>query len=205
MSHLRDQEEVEQSNVYLFWIPLGAGGAGYVRFNGRIYEAVQARRERRPTLDLYHTALNVHVPEGRFIIENAWPIPHGHQKTRGVVAQGPVFSRALGLFRVFRYEVRSWHDGVIADATEAVGGAQPLPGDASLARRVLDTIPSVPVLVWGRDRLKAGEMWNSNSVISWVLARSGFEMDAINPPPGGRAPGWHAGIAAARRRSHRKL
>jgi hypothetical protein len=149
--------------------------------------------------------LNVHVPEGRYIIENAWPIPDGHPETRGVVAQGPVFSRALGLFRVFRYEVRSWREGVIVDATEAVGGAHHLAGDATMARRVLDTIPSVPVMVWGRDRLKAGEMWNSNSVISWVLDRSGFEMDAIKPPVGGRAPGWNAGIVAARTRTHRKL
>jgi len=31
-------------------------------------------KHRRP-LDLYHCALEVRVPEGRFVIENAWPIP----------------------------------------------------------------------------------------------------------------------------------
>ena len=51
--------------IDLYWIPLGAGGNGYVRVNGRIYEAIKARLERRRSLDLYHTALEVLVPEGR--------------------------------------------------------------------------------------------------------------------------------------------
>jgi hypothetical protein len=42
-------------------------------------------------------------------------------------------------------------------------------------------------------------MWNSNSVISWLLARSGLPTDVIRPPAGGRAPGWHAGLVVARR------
>jgi hypothetical protein len=43
-------------------------------------------------------------------------------------------------------------------------------------------------------------MWNSNSVIAWLLASSGLPMDGIRPPAGGRAPGWEAGLVAARRR-----
>jgi len=54
--------------VDLYWLPLGAGGHS-VRLNGRAYEAVAALVERRPACDLYHTALEVHVPEGRFVIE----------------------------------------------------------------------------------------------------------------------------------------
>ena len=42
-------------------------------------------------------------------------------------------------------------------------------------------------------------MWNSNSFISWLLARSGVDASAIRPPVGGRAPGWHAGLVVARR------
>ena len=49
----------------LYWLPLGAGG-WFVRLNGRIYEAVNALAERRRPLDLYHSALEVRVPEGRF-------------------------------------------------------------------------------------------------------------------------------------------
>jgi hypothetical protein len=42
-----------------------------------------------------------------------------------------------------------------------------------------------------------GEMWNSNSVISWLLARSGLRPEEIHPPPGGRAPGWGVGLRLA--------
>ena len=42
-------------------------------------------------------------------------------------------------------------------------------------------------------------MWNSNSVIAWVLARSGIDADSIHPPAGGRAPGWRAGLVVAHR------
>jgi hypothetical protein len=41
-------------------------------------------------------------------------------------------------------------------------------------------------------------MWNSNSVISWLIARSGLDIDSIEPPAGGRAPGWRAGLVVAR-------
>ena len=51
----------------------------------------------------------------------------------------------------------------------------------------------------GRDELRTGEMWNSNSVISWLLARNRFDVEEIAPPAGGRAPGWSAGLAVAGR------
>ena len=57
----------------------------------------------------------------------------------------------------------------------------------------------MPFLVWGRDELRVHEMWNSNSQISWLLARAGIDVDSIKPPAGGRAPGWHAGLVAASR------
>jgi hypothetical protein len=102
--------------------------------------------------------------------------------------------------RLFRYELRRWRDGVIPDVSEAVDSPRRLGHDLARARVLLDLVPSVPMPVWGRDELQAGEMWNSNSVVSWLLARSGFEPAAIQPPPGGRAPGWDAGIVVARRR-----
>jgi hypothetical protein len=52
----------------------------------------------------------------------------------------------------------------------------------------------------GRDELCTGEMWNSNSVNSWLIAGCGLDAESIEPPVGGRAPGWRAGIVAARRR-----
>lgn len=193
--------EPSKTSIDLYWIPLGAGGAGFVRLNGRMYEAIQARLERRPPLDLYHTALEVRVPEGRFTIENAWPSPNADTASRGVVVEGPVGSRRIARLRLFRYEVRGWRDGVIPDAGEAVASPQPLSDDPRRARRLLDLVASVPVLIWGRDELGTGEMWNSNSVISWLLARSGLPADTIQPPAGGRAPGWMAGIVTAHRQA----
>jgi hypothetical protein len=63
----------------------------------------------------------------------------------------------------------------------------------------------VPTPVWGRDELRAGEMWNSNSLISWLIARSGLEVEAVHPPAGGRAPGWGAGLVVARRQERQDL
>jgi hypothetical protein len=188
----------DQASVELYWLPLGAGG-WFVRLNGRIWEAIQARLEHRRPLDLYHTALVVRVPEGRFVVENCWPIPDVDGPSRGVLVEGPVASRRLGRWPVFRYEVRCWPDGVIADAGEAVASPLLLTEDPVVARRLLELGRSLPGPVWGRDELGTGEMWNSNSVIAWLLAETGLDTDAIRPPAGGRAPGWQAGLTVAHR------
>jgi hypothetical protein len=188
----------DQASVELYWLPLGAGG-WFVRLNGRIWEAIQARLEHRRPLDLYHTALVVRVPEGRFVVENCWPIPDADGPSRGVLVEGPVASRRLGRWRVFRYEVRCWPDGMIADAGEAVASPLLLTEDPVVARRLLELVRSLPGPAWGRDELGTGEMWNSNSVIAWLLAESGLDTDAIRPPAGGRAPGWQAGLTVAHR------
>jgi membrane protease YdiL (CAAX protease family) len=197
-SELPIAPEASKASIDLYWLPLGAGG-WFVRLNGRIYEAIEGLLERRRPLDLYHSALEVRVPEGRFVIENSWPIPDGDGASRGVVVEGPVGSRRIARFRALRYEVRRWRDGVIADADEAVASPQRLSDDPRRARRLLDLVGSVPSMVWGRDEIGTGEMWNSNSVISWLLARSGLPTEEISPPAGGRAPGWEAGLVTARR------
>ncbi len=186
-----------ESGIDLYWLPLGAGGHS-VRLNGRIFETIVARRERRPACDLYHAALEVRVPEGRFVIEQA-PLQTEPATARGVVAQGQVGARWAGRLRLFRYEVRRWRNGVIPDVAEAVDSPQRLSDDARQARRLLEIVPLVPTPVWGRDELGTGEMWNSNSVISWLLARTGLPTEGIKPPKNGRAPGWDAGLVVARR------
>jgi len=138
------------------------------------------------------------VPEGEFVIEQA-PIADGKGALRGVIAEGAVGSRWIRPLRLFRYEIRCWRDGVIPDVGEAVDSPQRLTNDPLLARRVLELVVDVPTPVWGRDELQAGEMWNSNSVISWVIARSGLDVEALSPLAGGRAPGWHAGLVIAGR------
>ena len=190
--------DVPGAAIDLDWLPRGAGG-DFVRLNGRIYEAVVAALERRPRSALYHSALEVRVPEGRYVVEQA---PAWRQSgDRGVVGEGAVGSRAVGRLRLFRYEVRRWQDGVIPDADEAVESPRRLSDDPDKARRVLELVPEVPALVWGRDEIGAGEMWNSNSLVSWLIARSGLDVGAISLPNGGRAPGWDAGVELARRQA----
>jgi hypothetical protein len=183
--------------IDLYWLPLGAGGHS-VRLNGKIFEAIVAGLEGRSRRDLYHSALIVWVPEGRFVIEQA-PVGREGGAQRGVVAEGAVGSGWAGRFRLFRYEVRRWRDGVIPDLAEAVESPQRLTDDPTLAERVLALVPTVPTPVWGRDELGAGEMWNSNSLISWLLVRAGLPTEAIHLPVNGRAPGWDAGLVVARR------
>jgi hypothetical protein len=186
-----------EPGVDLYWLPLGAGGHS-VRLNGLVFEAVAARLERRTPCDLYHSALEVRVPEGRFVIEQT-PIPDNNGSERGVVAEGAVGSRLAGRVRIFRYEVRRWCGGIIPDVNEAVESPQRLTDDPDVAQRVLDLVPHVPTAVWGRDELAAGEMWNSNSIIAWLIASCGLDTESIRPPAGGRAPGWRAGLVVARR------
>ena len=181
----------------LYWIPLGAGGQS-VRFNGRVFEAIEAARQHRPRCDLYHAALVIELDGHRYIIEIA-PSPDADEASRGVVATGPVGSRHLGWLRLFRYEVRCWRDGLIPDLVEAVGEPLRLTSDPLVARRVVDLAASVPTPVWGRDELQAGEMWNSNSVIAWLIASAGLPTDLLAPPPRGRAPGWASGLELASR------
>jgi hypothetical protein len=185
------------ASVDLYWIPLGAG-AHVVRLSGRAYEAIKAFLEHRPQYALYHSALEVAVPDGRFVIESA-PIPNRRPQERGVVAEGPVGTRWTGRFQLFRYEIRRWGGGAIPDANEAVSSPIRVANDLARAQRVLDLVPSVPTPVWGRDELRTGDMWNSNSLTSWLLARAGVDTDQIQPPSGGRAPGWDAGLVVARR------
>jgi len=190
-----ERNPVDQYGIDLYWLPLGAGG-NFVRLNGRIYESISARVQRRSACDLYHSGLEVFVPEGRYVIEQT---PAGARADeRGVVGIGPIGARWLSrMFPIFRYELRRWRDGVIPDINEAVESPRRLSNDLADARRLLELEPQVPMLVWGRDELGAGEMWNSNSQISWLLARAGLKVDSIRPPAGGRAPGWHAGLVAA--------
>lgn len=189
--------EAQESSVDLYWLPLGAGGR-CVRMNGRLFESVMARHEHRAVDDLYHSALEVRERGHRFVIEMGpmWGIDAAD---RGVVCEGPVGTTWLGRSRLFRYEVRRWSDGCIPDVAEAVASPQRLSRDEAQIRDLLDTLPSVPALTWGRDELRTGDMWNSNSLISWLLARSGHDLTMVHPPARGRAPGWHAGLVLASR------
>lgn len=187
------------ASVDLYWLPLGAGGR-CVRTNGRVYEAVLAATHHRARLSLYHSALVVRRGSDAFTIEMT-PVWAVADPDRGVVAEGSVGMPSWGRSRLFRYEVRAWRNGIIPDLAEAVDSPRRLSDDAASARRVLELVASFPTATWGRDEQRTGEMWNSNSLTAWLLARSGHDTGArsARPPAGGRAPGWSAGLTVAAR------
>jgi hypothetical protein len=190
-----DTVDTESSEVLLHWLPLGAGGR-VVAFNGRVYEAIEARLQRRRPAPLFHAALVVRVDGEAHVIEMG-PVWGNDPGDRGVVVEGPVGLPLLGRSRLFRYEVRAWRGGTIDDLAYAVGGPTVMSRDPARAVDVLALVRRVPPLTWGRDELGVGEMWNSNSMVAWLLAGTGHDLTTVNPPGGGRAPGWLSGIALA--------
>jgi hypothetical protein len=192
------------TRLELYWIPVGAGsgtGAHVVRTSGRIYEAFNALAQRRRPQRLYHAALIAHHTDGPIIIEVA-PVPDRlGQIARGAVGAGPVGARMLGRFRIFVYEIRRWRNGTIPDLVFAIASPVVLTENSDHVRDVLELVADVPTPVWGRDELRAGEMWNSNSMVSWILTRAGLAQRAGAVPAGGRAPGWDAGVVVANRQA----
>lgn len=184
------------SYVDLWWLPLGAGGAAVVGASGRAFETVAAARAHRKPQPLFHSALQVRLDGAHTLIEMtpAWG-PAAHPAD--TVATGPVGLRVLGRSPLFRYEVHRWPGGIIADLTEAVESPRRLSVDRRRAELLLSLAPSFPSATWGRDPGHVGDMWNSNSLTSWLLARSGHDLSEVGPPRGGRAPGWAAGLAEA--------
>ena len=68
---MRDHALVSDG-VDLYWIPLGAGpGGALVRWSGRLYESVVARRDRRHVQPLYHSALMITLHASSTAIEMA--------------------------------------------------------------------------------------------------------------------------------------
>lgn len=183
--------------IDLYWLPVGAGGRS-VRWNGRIYEALTALTQRRAARDLYHSALQVQLDGDRYVIEMA-PLWQQAGTDHGVVRTGPVGTRWLGRYRSFRYEVRCWRDGEIPDVAEAVASPQRVSDDPERAAQLLAVLRRVPAFTWGRDPFRCGDMWNSNSLVSWLLASTGHDLARVQPPDGGRAPGWVAGLVLASR------
>jgi hypothetical protein len=187
-----------RDGVVLHWIPLGAGAGGFVvRWSGRVYEVAAAALARRPRCHLFHSALEVTESGVTTTVEMApvWTT----RGERGVVAEGPVGARFLGRWRWFRYEVRCWRGGSIPDIAAAVSSPVQVSSDADAAHTLLALVPQFPTCTWGRDELGAGDMWNSNSLVSWLLTRVGLDTTHVGLPAGGRAPGWNAGLTAATR------
>ncbi len=202
-----------EPHIALWWLPVGAGGH-FVIHTSKWWESVRAWRERRAARPLFHAALEIVTGQERYVIEMApaWGRGSG---SRNVVATGPVGLGWLGRLRLFRYEVRCWNGGDIPDRAFAPAPPVVIPLASDEAEPLLRRVGEVPRYIWGRDPGKGGDpqracasgrtctsgrvgdMWNSNSLISWLLATSGIATDGLVPPDGGSAPGWAAGVAIA--------
>lgn len=187
---------MKHAELRLWWLPVGAGGHVVVH-TSRWWERTQALLEHRAPQPLFHSALILASGGVEYVIEMA-PAWGRHNPSRGVVATGPVGLALLGRSRLFRYEVRCWPDGILPDRRYAAGKPVDLPLCAGDASSLLQRVPSVPRYIWGRKAAGSRDMWNSNSLTSWLLQGAGIDAGDIHPPNGGRAPGWAAGIAAAR-------
>lgn len=72
--------------------------------------ALFGRRARR---DLFHSALEIVVPDGRYIVQMT-PIRDDRGAWSGQLRTGGV--RWVGRFRLFRYDIHRWRSGRFADA-----------------------------------------------------------------------------------------
>ena len=180
----------------LWWIPVGAGGR-FVVHTSRWWEHLQAARQRRRPQLLFHAALEIFCDEHRFVIEMtpAWGQP---AEASGVVSTGPVGLRMLGHFSAFQYQIRAWPEGTLPDRAHAVAPPITIALGERAAQALLAALPEVPTLTWGRQVAQVPDMWNSNSLISWLLTTVGVDAENLRPPAQGRAPGWAAGVAQAR-------
>jgi hypothetical protein len=187
------------SSVDLYWLPLGAGDRfPTVAWSGRLYEALAAVVGRRKRAPLFHSLLEVRIDGERWVIEMA-PVWHRAEAARTVVCEGAVGMPWLRWSRFFRYGVHRSREGDIPDLSRAVGGPRRMSSNDGRAHAVLDLAPGFPTSTWGLDETGAGEMWTSNSLTSWLLARSGHDLASVVPPGRGRAPGWSAGRIVATR------
>lgn len=170
--------------VAIAWRPVG--GRVSRRTSGW-WESIEAARGHRTACELVHAMLLLRPERDTLLLEMTptWAATrHGVE----VLATGAVGSRALGRIPFFRYEVRL-RTALLDDDGIA------LSDDPSVAAALVDRAPAVPPLVWGA-RTGEGDLWTSNSVVAWLLADAGL-VTGLVPPPGCRAPGWDAGIAAA--------
>ena len=188
--------------VDLYWIPLGAGGH-CVRFNGRVFEALAAARGAAASLrPLPRRARRRH--RRRAVTRSSSRRRRTATWRAGASSRrAPSAAATPGGCVVFRYEVRCWRDGSIPDLGAAVGG--PMPADERSPRSPATCSTLVAdrptCRCGGATSYDAGEMWNSNSMIAWLIAGRGAAGGATcDRRPDGRAPGWAAGLEVARSR-----
>lgn len=194
--HSDEESHSGPCQVDLYWIPVGAGTSRFQRASLRAWEAFEAARARRPRTTLFHSALKLRFHDGRTCTIELTPA-----FVRGSVpplAAGPVGFRRAGRFRLFRYQLQCLPVESLPDEQWAVASPVHLSDDCELVSRVLALAPAIPAHVWGRRVAGTHEIWTSDSAVSWLLAVAGVDLANVQPPAGGRAPGWQAGLTLAR-------
>lgn len=198
------EKTVDTDYLELWWLPVGAGtdlSSRIVARCSRLWERIQAARERRPQGPLFHAALVVCCEGQRSLVEMTPAWGQVRRQRRQVVATGPVGTELLGRSRFFRYQISREPNGIILDRSYAPAPPTQLPVTTETAAALLDLAAQIPRFTWGRTPRGSTEMWNSNSAISYLLARGGVAIDDLVPPRSGKAPGWNSGLEQA---SHRR-
>jgi hypothetical protein len=183
--------------VDLYWLPVAAGTLSPVRrWSLACWEWLDAKAHRRRPGALYHAALKLGLEDGATYTLELTPafVGNGEQP----LMTGPVGVRGADRFRFFRYQLLALCTDWLPDEDWTVAYVR-LGSGSEAARRVLALAPSVPKYTWGWRAPGTHEMWTSDSVISWLLVRADLGLDGVTPPADGRAPGWFAGIEAAKR------
>jgi hypothetical protein len=183
------------AGIELYWIPVAAGTARLQRASLRVWETFEAARARRPRATLFHTALKLWPTGGEALTLELAPAFKGG--TRPPLASGPVGVRWADRWVLFRYELVLVPAPTLPDEQWAVDSPVRLTAEAATAARIIEIAPTVPGHTWGRRVTGTQEMWTSDSVVSWLLVRAGLDLSRVQPPAGGRAPGWDAGIDVA--------
>lgn len=187
---------MDECSVDLYWLPVAAGTNSRVReWSLACWEGACALLARRPRAALYHPGLKVRPGSDEIYTLELTPVFIGEPSPP--LMTGPVGLRPLGRFRLFRYQLRCLPTGSLPDEEYAVDSPVRLSTDPEVARQVLALGPSIPPHTWGLRAPGTNEMWTSGSAISWLLLRAGIDLNGVCPPPGGRAPGWDAGIQLA--------
>lgn len=181
----------------LYWIPVGAGTSRLQRASLAAWEAFEALRARRPRTTLFHSALKLTLDDGTILTLEMTPAFVSAPVSPLVT--GAVGVRTAGRFKLFRYQLVCVPSESLPDEQWAVGGPARISSDCEVVRSLVDLAARVPPYTWGRRVRGTPEMWTSDSAISWLLVRMGFDLTALGPPLGGRAPGWDAGQIVASR------
>ncbi len=181
--------------VDLYWLPVGAGTRTPVqRWSLAAWEACDAALHRRPRKNLYHSALKMRLASGEvrtLELTPAFAFPDARP-----AMSGPVGFPGADRVRFLRYQMTCLATERLPDEAWTIA-SQRLAADEGLGERILAHASEVPRHTWGWRVRGTSEMWTSDSAISWLLLRAGFDARALAVPAGGRAPGWRAGLELA--------